>query len=317
MRHFSGRNARGSDAIPAEIYKHDGRRRRLMDQLTMLFQEMWRCGQVYRDFMDATIVHLYKRKGNRQSCDNHRGISLHSIVRNVFVRILLSHLNGHLEQGLLPDSGDSVRPLIFVARHLEKQFQEMRTYLYTNFRGYDENSQQGELGRTVKNRAEVRLSRAIYAHGASAPRWENGARVTDNGAISEAFVVTNRMKRVSARTQSCLSLIFSAVLIDVYRDQRPGIRIDYRTDENILNSRRMQALTRLSTVYIHGRLLSDDRALNSTAEEDMQRSKDLFTSSCAHFGLKVIIHQTRRWSCLNSYRPLNTVSFASASTAPH
>ena len=28
---------------------------------------------------DASIIHLYKRKGNPQVCDNHRGISLSSI----------------------------------------------------------------------------------------------------------------------------------------------------------------------------------------------------------------------------------------------
>ncbi|BHF81426.1 hypothetical protein SprV_0702455600 [Sparganum proliferum] len=56
---FSGK-ASGSDAIPAEVYKHGGPQ--LMDHLTALFQEMWRQGEVPQDFKDATIVHLYKRK---------------------------------------------------------------------------------------------------------------------------------------------------------------------------------------------------------------------------------------------------------------
>ncbi|VDL94493.1 unnamed protein product [Schistocephalus solidus] len=70
---ISSGKAPGSDAIPPEVYKHGGPR--LMAELTTLFQEMWRQGQVPQDFKDATIVHLYKRKGNRQRCDNHRGIS--------------------------------------------------------------------------------------------------------------------------------------------------------------------------------------------------------------------------------------------------
>ncbi|BHF64381.1 hypothetical protein SprV_0200738400 [Sparganum proliferum] len=36
----------GSDAIPAEVFNHDGYR--LMDHLMALFQEMWGCGQVPR-----------------------------------------------------------------------------------------------------------------------------------------------------------------------------------------------------------------------------------------------------------------------------
>nr|VZI51771.1 unnamed protein product [Spirometra erinaceieuropaei] len=61
VQQLSRGNALGSDAIPAEIYKHGGSQ--LMDHLTAFFQEMWRQGEVPQDFKDATIVHLYKLKG--------------------------------------------------------------------------------------------------------------------------------------------------------------------------------------------------------------------------------------------------------------
>nr|VZI11159.1 unnamed protein product [Spirometra erinaceieuropaei] len=99
VQQLSSEKAPGSDAIPAEVYKHGGPQ--LMDHLTALFQEMWRQGEVLQDFKDATIVHLYKRKGNRQVCDNHRGISLLNIAGKIFDRILLNRLNNHLGQGLL------------------------------------------------------------------------------------------------------------------------------------------------------------------------------------------------------------------------
>nr|VZI52208.1 unnamed protein product [Spirometra erinaceieuropaei] len=86
VQQLSSGKAPGSDAIPAEVYKHGGPQ--LMDHLTALFQEMWRQGEVPQDFKDATIVHLYKRKGNRQVCDNHRGISLLNIAGKIFARIL-------------------------------------------------------------------------------------------------------------------------------------------------------------------------------------------------------------------------------------
>ncbi|VDM00182.1 unnamed protein product [Schistocephalus solidus] len=133
---FSGK-ATGSDAIPPEVYKHGGPR--LMAELTTLFQEMWRQGQAPQDFKDATIVHLYKRKGNRQLCDNHRGISLLNIAGKIFARIHLNRLNGHLEQGLLPESQCGFRrhrgttDMIFAARQLQEKCQEMRTHLYTTF----------------------------------------------------------------------------------------------------------------------------------------------------------------------------------------
>ena len=41
---------------------------------------------------DATIVNVYKNKGDRSGCNNYRGISLLSIVGEVFARILLTRL---------------------------------------------------------------------------------------------------------------------------------------------------------------------------------------------------------------------------------
>ena len=66
-------NAPGSDAIPAEIYKTKGPP--VAVKLAELFQIMWRKEAVHQEFKDATIIHLFKRKGNPQVCDNHRGIS--------------------------------------------------------------------------------------------------------------------------------------------------------------------------------------------------------------------------------------------------
>nr|VZI07674.1 unnamed protein product [Spirometra erinaceieuropaei] len=106
-----------------------------MDHLTALFQEMWRHGEVPQDFKDATIVLLYKRKGNSQLCDNHRGISLLNIAGKIVARILLNRLNNHLEQGLLPERQCGFRrhrgttDMIFVARQLQEKCQEMWTHL--------------------------------------------------------------------------------------------------------------------------------------------------------------------------------------------
>ncbi|BHF69518.1 hypothetical protein SprV_0301256400 [Sparganum proliferum] len=102
VQQLSRRKASGSDAIPAEVHKNCDHR--LLDRLTALFQEKWHCGQVPQDFKDATIVCLYKRKGNQQLCDSPRGISPLNIARKIFVRTLLSRLNDHPEQGFLPGS---------------------------------------------------------------------------------------------------------------------------------------------------------------------------------------------------------------------
>nr|VZI46419.1 unnamed protein product [Spirometra erinaceieuropaei] len=86
--------------------------------------------------------------------------------------------------------------------------------------------------------------------------------------------------------------MFSAMLMDAYRDERPGIRIAYRTDGHLLNQRRMHLKSRVSTTTVHELLFADDCALNTTSEEEMQRSMDLFSAACENFGLVINTQKT-------------------------
>nr|VZI44919.1 unnamed protein product [Spirometra erinaceieuropaei] len=295
VQQLSSGKAPGSDAIPAEVYKHGGPL--LMDHLTALFQEMWRQGEVPQDFKDATIVHLYKRIGNRQVCDNHRGISLLNIAGKIFARILLNRLNNHLEQGLLPESQCGFRrhrgttDMIFAARQLQEKCQEMRTHLYSTFvdltKAFDTVNREGLWKIMQKFGCPAQFTQMVR-------QLHDGmmARVTDNGALSEAFAVINGVKQGCVLAPTLFSLMFSAMLMDAYRDERPGIRIAYRTDGHLLNRRRMNIQSRVSTATVHELLFADDCALNTTSKEEMQRSMDLFSAACENFGLVINTQKT-------------------------
>ncbi|BHF68036.1 hypothetical protein SprV_0301106600 [Sparganum proliferum] len=193
-----------------------------MDHLTALSQERWRQGGVPQDFKDATIVHLYKRKGNRQIGDNHRGISLLNIAGKIFARILLNRLNNHPEHGLLLESQCGFRryretpDIIFAARQLQKCL-EMQINLYP-------------ISENLKN-----------AFDKKARQLHDGmmTRVADNEAVSVEFAVTNGVKQGCVLAPTLFSLMFSAMLMDAYRDKRPGIRIAHRTDGQLFNHQRM------------------------------------------------------------------------------
>nr|VZI14822.1 unnamed protein product [Spirometra erinaceieuropaei] len=64
------------------------------------------------------------------------------------------------------------------------------------------------------------------------------------------------------------------------------------TDGHLLNSRRMQASTCLSTTTIYDLLFADDCTLNTGTEVDIQRSTDLFAAKCARFGLTITTDKT-------------------------
>nr|VZI29249.1 unnamed protein product [Spirometra erinaceieuropaei] len=206
VQQLSSGKAPGSDAIPAE---------------------MWRQGEVPQDFKDATIVHLYKRKGNRQVCDNHRGISLLNIAGKIYARILLNRLNNHLEQGLLPESQCGFRrhcgttDMISAARQLQEKCQEMQTHLYSTFvdltKAFDRVNREGLWKIMQKFGCPEQFTQMVrQLHGGMM------ARVTDNGAVSEAFAVTNGVKQGCVLAPTPFSLMFSAMLMDAYRNESPG-----------------------------------------------------------------------------------------------
>nr|VZI07672.1 unnamed protein product [Spirometra erinaceieuropaei] len=112
------------------------------------------------------------------------------------------------------------------------------------------------------------------------------ARVTDNKAVSEAFAVAIGVKQGCVLVPTLLNLMFFAMLMDAYYDESPGIRIAYSTDSHLLNQRRMNFQSRVSTTTAHELLFADDCALNTASEDDMQRSMDRFSAACDNFATR-------------------------------
>ena len=113
---------------------------------------MWNQEHLPHEFRDDTIVHIYKRKGNHQFCDNHQGISLLSIARKILARVLLNQLLDYLEQGLPPESqcgfhgGRGTTAMIFAGCQLQEKCLEQQRALYTTFidmtKAFDSRGQQ-------------------------------------------------------------------------------------------------------------------------------------------------------------------------------
>ncbi|BHF78833.1 hypothetical protein SprV_0602194800 [Sparganum proliferum] len=160
----------------------------------------------------------------------------------------------------------------------------------------NESLRRNESRRTGKNHAEIQLSRAIHSDSASATRWHDGSR-PGNGAVPEVLPVTNGMTQGCVLAPTLFGLLLSAMLMDAYRNEGPGIRIAYRTDGHLLNTRRVRVQLRVSTTTVHELLFADDCVLNAISDGNMQRSMGLFVAACENFGLitktekTVIMHQ--------------------------
>ena len=126
IKQLSSGKSPGEDGIAPEIYKHGGDT--LVAKLLDIFIKIWHDGEVVQQFRNATIIHLYKNKGDRATCDNHRGISLLCIAGKVLARILLNRLSKHAKDiNLFPESQCGFRPgrgtcdMVFALRQLQEK----------------------------------------------------------------------------------------------------------------------------------------------------------------------------------------------------
>ncbi|VDM00009.1 unnamed protein product [Schistocephalus solidus] len=140
--------------------------------------------------------------------------------------------------------------MILAARQLQEKCQEMQTRLYTTFvdlkKAFDTVNHDGLWKVMQKFSCPERFTHMVH-------QLHDGmtARVIDNGTASEAFAVNSGVKQGCVLAPNLFSLIFSDMLMDAYRKE-PGIRIAYRTDGHLLNSRRMQGQGSASPTELTG-----------------------------------------------------------------
>ena len=240
---------------------------------------------------DAYIIHLYK-KGNRPLCDNYRGISLLAIAGKILARVMLNRLILHLEHGVLPESqcgfrgGRGTVGMIFAARQLQEKCQEQYDDLFKTFidltKAFDAVCSDGlwlimeKFGCPRKFTAMVR-----QLHDGL------GATVLDNGDTSYSFPVTNGVKQGCVLAPTLFSMVFAAMLHDASQDNDDGIQLKYKTDRGVFNLRRLKAKTKVKVAILRELLFSDDCALNSNTEVEMQQCMHHFSRACDNFGFTI------------------------------
>ncbi|VDL95936.1 unnamed protein product [Schistocephalus solidus] len=221
---------------------------------------MWHQGQVPQNFKDTTIS---RRKGGTAK-------TLLNITGKIFVRLLLNRLNSQLEQRLLSEIQcgfhclRSTTDVIFATRQLQVKCQEMRIHLYSTFvdltKAFYPVNHKGLLKIMQKFGFPERFTHMVR-------QLHDGmmVRVTDKGAISEAFAVTNGVKQVCVLAATLFGLMLSAMLMN----EHIGISIANRMDVPLLNRRWINFQSHVSTTTVHKLLFTKEFALNATTERDM------------------------------------------------
>ena len=95
-------------------------------------------GIVPEDWASAVIVPLYKGKGERTECKNHRGISLLSVVGKIYAGIFVDRVR-RMTGGLIDDEQGGLKAVsgyvdqIFTLKELGEKAREEKRRVYVGF----------------------------------------------------------------------------------------------------------------------------------------------------------------------------------------
>ena len=269
-----------------------------MLRLKQLFERIWADGSDPQEFKDALIVHIYKRKGNRACCDDHRGISLLSIAGKVLARIILNRLSTYVfSSNIIPESqcgfraGRGTADMIFTARQVQEKCREQRQDLYMIFidltKAFDSVNRDGLWAVLRRISCPDKLVHIIQS-------LHDGMLgcVLDNGNSSAPFNITNGTKQGCVLAPLLFSIFFSMMLLVAFKDCDEGVPIQFRTDGSVFNLRRLQARTKIFESILRDLLFADDCALLAHSQNSAQLLLDRFACASRRFGLTISLKKS-------------------------
>jgi hypothetical protein len=296
IRSLSTGKSPGMDGIAAEVLKAGGSV--IAQQLAALYQKSWLQGTLPQEFKDASVVHLYKRKGAKTACDNHRGISLLSVSGKVLSKIIARRLYQSIAEPFLSESQCGFRPnrgcvdMIFTARQLMEKCREQNLGLCAAFidltKAFDSVNREGLWMLLAKRGCPPKFLKMIR-------EFHDGmcARVIEQGSVSEPFTVTNGVKQGCTMAPTLFAVYFAAMLRDAFHNSDVGVYVRYRTSGKLFNLRRLQARSKVMEALIRDLLFADDCGLFTHTVEDMQTLINCFAESSKRFGLTISIKKTQ------------------------
>ena len=287
--------APGPDGIPPEIYKEGGDA--VQAKLNELLQQFWEESSVPQDFKDANIIHLYKNKGDRASCDNHRGISLLSVAGKIMARVILNRITQYLLDDVVSESQCGFRrnrgtiDMIFAVRQIQEKCREQNQNLYILFvdltKAFDTVSRGGLWAILSKLGCPERFVSIIRS-------FHEGmmARVIEHGAASDPFPVSNGVKQGCVLAPTLFSLLFASMLFAALSKTSSGINVRYRCDGRFFDLRRLKAKTKVLEALVRDFLFADDCALVAVNEPDLQELASCLSEAAKAFGLTISLRKT-------------------------
>ena len=292
--------ASGPDGIPAEVYKYGGDD--LAECLLCLLEQCWKLGAVPGAWLHATIVTIYKRKGEKTECGNYRGLSLLDVAGKILAKILVSRLNTMIAEKILPESQSGFRAnrstsdMLFVCRQILEKGREQQGQVSIAFvdlkKAFDTVDRQLLfliLERYGCPPTYMKIVRALHTNNTAAVRVGN--------EVSDPFDVTMGVKQGCVLAPILFNIFMVAVAhlassIQTADTVFPGIKLNYRFDGGVFNLQRLKARTKISSTAIRDLQYADDAAIVAQNEAELQEQLAIINEAYTRMGLKMNTSKT-------------------------
>ena len=249
--------------IPPDLIKHC--KTTLLLPLHEVLCQCWREGAVPQNMRDSNIITLYKNKGERNECNNYRGISLLSIVGKVFARVILMRLQ-KLAERIYPESqcgfraGRSTIDMIFSLRQLQEKSREQHMPLYIAFidltKAFDLVSRDGLFKVLPKIGCPPKLQSMIETF-----HTDTKGTVQFNGSSSEPFKIRSGVKQGCVLATTLFGVFFGLLLKHAFDTTTEGIYFRTRSYGRLFKLARLRAKTKVREVLIRDMLFANDASV--------------------------------------------------------
>src|SRR5215469_6371729 len=106
VRKIKKGKAAGRDGIMGEMIRAGGVA--MCRWLARLMSVCWKRGGVPKDWQEACVVSVYKRRGNKNECASYRGISMMSVVGKLYGRVVIDRVK-NITEGLVGEEQGGFR----------------------------------------------------------------------------------------------------------------------------------------------------------------------------------------------------------------
>ncbi|CAF3323508.1 unnamed protein product [Rotaria sp. Silwood2] len=286
---MKSRKAPGHDEITVDILKAGGLP--VLKWLYEIFVDVWKNEEMMDNWNLAILIRLFK-KGDKQLCDNYRGISLLSVISKLFSRIILNRIQQLIDNQLLESQSGfranrSTIDQIFILKMIMEKRKEFNKPLFLCFiditKAYDSVNRKllwkvcrkyGISGKLVN------LLKMLYK--------DSKAKVRIEGELSSSFLIKTGVLQDGIPSPILFNMLFDFIIRKVIDEAGvSGVQFSYGSNDFYHGQREnYEKFNILNLLY------ADDLVVMCETANDLETFIKTFEKITQDYGLTMSVKKT-------------------------